>query len=244
VPNLASRVLGLSLRRVSADIQAVHGYPALLAETFTGVPGFTGACYRASNWRSLGLTRGFGRGSGGTARFHHHARPREIFMYELTEGAAEAPGRDGIPDAWNARQHDDAAPMAAPRLRSLSGCLGEVPEFRKARGKRYPLRTVLTIAVAARLAGCRGVTAFARFAALLPQEQLKAVGAFFSPSRQRCTAPPVTTLHNILADLPPDTLDNAIGRWTARAGPAPARRSPWTARTSAAPRGRPGTGGG
>ena len=32
VPNLASRVLGLSLRRLSRDMQAVHGYPVLLAE--------------------------------------------------------------------------------------------------------------------------------------------------------------------------------------------------------------------
>ena len=30
VPNLASRVLGLSLRRLSQDMQAEHGYPALL----------------------------------------------------------------------------------------------------------------------------------------------------------------------------------------------------------------------
>ena len=52
-----------------------------------------------------------------------------------------------------------------------------MPECRKARGKRYPLRTVLTIAVAARLAGYRGVTAFAQFAALLSQEQLEMVAA-------------------------------------------------------------------
>ena len=32
VPNLASRVLGLSLRRLSRDIRAAHGYPVLLAE--------------------------------------------------------------------------------------------------------------------------------------------------------------------------------------------------------------------
>ncbi len=48
-PNLASRVLGLSLRRLSEDIQAVHGYPALLAETFVDVSRFAGTCYRASN---------------------------------------------------------------------------------------------------------------------------------------------------------------------------------------------------
>ena len=37
-------------------------------------------------------------------------------------------------------------PMAAPRLRSLFECLGEVPECRRDRGKRYPLNTVLAIA--------------------------------------------------------------------------------------------------
>ena len=57
--------------------------------------------------------------------------------------------------------------MAAPRLRSLFECLSEVPECRGARGKRYPLNTVLALAVAARLAGYRGVSAFAQFAALL-----------------------------------------------------------------------------
>ena len=104
--------------------------------------------------------------------------------------------------------------MAAPRLRSLFECLSEVSECRRARGKRYPLNTVLALAVAARLAGYRGVTAFAQFARLLSQEQLEAVGAFYSPSKQRYTAPSITTFHNILAALAPETLDNAIGQWT------------------------------
>ena len=110
--------------------------------------------------------------------------------------------------------------MAALRLRSLFECLGEVPECRLARGKRYPLNTVLALAVAARLAGYRGVTAFAQFARLLSQEQLKAVGAFYRESKQRYTSPSVTTFHNILAALPPETLDNAIGQWTAQHGTA------------------------
>ena len=37
-----------------------------------------------------------------------------------------------------------------------------------------------------------------------------------SPSKQRYTAPAITTFHNILAALPPETLDNAIGQWTGR----------------------------
>ena len=212
VHNLASRVLGLSLRRLSQDIQAVHGYPVFLAETFVDVSRFVGTCYRASNWRSLGLTRGFAREPGGSARWRHHGQPKEIFVFELTDAAAEALSRTEVPAHWNAEQHTE--PMAAPRLRSLFECLGEVPECRRDRGKRYPLNTVLAIAVAARLAGYRGVNAFAQFAALLSQEQLEAVGAFWSPSKQRYTAPAITTFHNILAALPPETLDNAIGQWT------------------------------
>ena len=212
VHNLASRVLGLSLRRLSQDIQAVHGYPVFLAETFVDVSRFVGTCYRASNWRSLGLTRGFAREPGGSARWRHHGQPKEIFVFELTDAAAEALSRTEVPAHWNAEQH--TGPMAAPRLRSLFECLGEVPECRRDRGKRYPLNTVLAIAVAARLAGYRGVNAFAQFAALLSQEQLEAVGAFWSPSKQRYTAPAITTFHNILAALPPETLDNAIGQWT------------------------------
>ena len=187
VANLASRVLGLSLRRLATDMQNIHGYPVLLAETFVDVSKFTGACYRASNWRSLGLTRGFARRSGGPANWRYHGQPKEIFMYELTDNAAQALSQDTIPHAWKAQQHDDAQPMATAQLRSLFTLLSELPEYRKPRGKRYPLKTVLTIAVAARLAGYRGVTAFAQFANLLSQQQLEMVEAFFSPSKQRYT---------------------------------------------------------
>ena len=218
VPNLASRVLGLSLRRVSSDIQAVHGYPALLAETFVDVSRFSGTCYRASNWRSLGFTRGFARDPGVAPRWRYHGQPKEVFVFALTDGAAEALSRVEMPANWNAERH--AEPMAAPRLRSLFECLGEVPECRFARGKRYPLNSILALAVAARMAGYRGVTAFAQFAALLTQEQLEAVGAFYSPSKRRYTAPSIATFHNILAALPPETLDNAIGRWTGQNGTA------------------------
>ena len=46
-------------------------------------------------------------------------------MFELTDAAAEALSRTEVPAHWNAEQHTE--PMAAPRLRSLFECLGEVP---------------------------------------------------------------------------------------------------------------------
>ena len=113
-------------------MQAVHGYPVLLAESFVDLARFAGTCYRASNWRSLGLTRGYARQPGGSARWRHHGQPKEIFVFELTAHAAEALSRAETPAQWYGEPRTE--PMAAPRLRSLFECLGEVPECRLARG--------------------------------------------------------------------------------------------------------------
>ncbi len=43
------------------DGAPAHGYPILPAETFVDPARFAGTCYRASNWRSPGLTRGDAR---------------------------------------------------------------------------------------------------------------------------------------------------------------------------------------
>ena len=101
MPNLASRVLGLSLRRLSADIQAVHGYPVFLAETFVDISKFNGTCYRAANWHTLGLTRGFSRASGGPARFRHHGQPKALCQEPLPTDCQTDPdaATDGGPSA-------------------------------------------------------------------------------------------------------------------------------------------------
>ncbi len=55
---MASRVLGLSLRRLSDDMPALHGFPVLAAESFVDPSRFSGTCYRASNWHAPGPTNG------------------------------------------------------------------------------------------------------------------------------------------------------------------------------------------
>ncbi len=59
IPNLASKVLSLNVKRVSDDWDRVHGHPVFLAETFVDTARFTGACYKAANWQYLGHTRGY-----------------------------------------------------------------------------------------------------------------------------------------------------------------------------------------
>ncbi len=212
VPNLASRVLGLSLRRLSGDMQREHGFPILLAESFVDRALFAGTCYRAANWRSLGFTGGYARQPAAVPEWRHHGQPKEVLVYELEAHARAALGQPEEDPAWQGPAR--TAPPSAPQLRSMFECLGEVPDYRCARGQRYRLRTVLVLAMAARLAGYRGVTAFAQFAALLDPAQRQVVGCFYSPSRQRYTTPSITTFHNILATLPPETLEQAVAAWT------------------------------
>jgi len=61
VPHLASHLLGQVARRIAADWAALYGHPVHYLETFVDPERFQGTCYRAANWRVLGLTTGRGK---------------------------------------------------------------------------------------------------------------------------------------------------------------------------------------
>lgn len=60
VPNLASHVLALCLRRLRRDWLARYGHPVHLVETFV-LRRFAGTCYQAANWQKIGQTKGRSR---------------------------------------------------------------------------------------------------------------------------------------------------------------------------------------
>ena len=59
VEHLASKILAMGLKHVSGAWQQVYGHPVYLAETFVDTSRYAGICYRASNWRYVGQTKGF-----------------------------------------------------------------------------------------------------------------------------------------------------------------------------------------
>ncbi len=59
--NLASRALGMSLRRVADDVELRYGYRPWLVESFVDKSRHSGTCYQASNWVEVGQTQGRGR---------------------------------------------------------------------------------------------------------------------------------------------------------------------------------------
>jgi hypothetical protein len=77
---LASKILALNAKRISADWVAVYHYPVVLLETFVEKDRFQGTCYRAANWQKLGETKG-------TAKRGHdhlvHGSIKDVYVYPL-----------------------------------------------------------------------------------------------------------------------------------------------------------------
>jgi len=62
VPHLASYLLGQMGKRISPDWKALYHHEIVWLETFVDPErGFKGTCYKAANWRLLGLTTGRGK---------------------------------------------------------------------------------------------------------------------------------------------------------------------------------------
>jgi len=80
VAHLASHLLALSRRQISADWQDKYGHPIVLLESFVEQKRFAGTCYQADNWLRVGQTRGRGRN-------HNSGDPgvaiKSIWLYPL-----------------------------------------------------------------------------------------------------------------------------------------------------------------
>jgi hypothetical protein len=61
VPHLASHILGRMAAVLPEDWQRIYHHPVYFAETFIDPGRFRGTCYRAANWRLLGVTTGRGK---------------------------------------------------------------------------------------------------------------------------------------------------------------------------------------
>ncbi len=83
--------------------------------------------------------------------------------------------------------------LSPAQWRSLCGFLDQIPDARSRRGLRYPLRTALTILLAARLAGCQTLTELCDFGRALSQATLAAIGSRRRPQSGRYQAPGISS---------------------------------------------------
>ena len=212
-PNLASRFLAGMTRRLCDDWLEAHGHGVLLAETFCDPEVFAGTMYRAAGWQGLGETKGFARANG---RYTDpHGKPKEIFVKALRPDARTLLSS---PQPLPCDVAPPADPGLAPRdpevMRSLHAELAEVPDFRRAQGKKHTVACVLTVHILAELANMKGCLAAAQFARALSQEELKAVGAWLNPRTGLREPVSKSTLHRVVQSVDPEALEDVVGRWS------------------------------
>lgn len=214
VPNLASRILSMNVRRLSDDWLAVYGHPVVLVETFVDPSRFRGTCYRAAGWLVLGQTRGFGRSAG---RYFHHGGPKTVLVRPLVRNAASLLSASFLAPQLSGEGKGlvDLNRVRIEGERGLLDRLAQVKDRRKRRGIRHEQVSVLAVAACACLSGARSYEAIAQWGAQLGQEELKRLRCRWDPKTGKWTSPSEPTIRRVLQAVDPDEVDDVIGQWFA-----------------------------
>lgn len=216
-PHLASRVLGLSCRRLSGDWQAAFGHPVLLAETFVESARFAGTCYRAAGWSVLGETKGFGRSSG---KYHEHGVRKRILVKPLHRRARSLLC-DPLPHPeWSSREAGmDSLSLQLVGSGSLYEALLRVPDPRGRRGRSYRESAgLLVLVIAAVLAGSKSYAAIAEWVTDVPQDLLAALRCRRNAQTGRYLAPSEPTLRRVISSVDGVAVDRALAAWALEHG--------------------------
>jgi hypothetical protein len=137
-PNLASQILAAATAALPDQWLAYCGYAPLLAETFTDPEAHAGTCYKAAGWAPVGKTVGFERHRCDFFALHDH--PKQLWLKPLSPNAKA----ELCAPQLSARQAPALTVGAAARCAlnaaqrsSLKEALRQVPDPRRAQGKRY-----------------------------------------------------------------------------------------------------------
>jgi len=214
-PNLASRVLGLTLRRLSQDWEERWGHPVLVVESFVDETRYRGTCYRACGFAAVGPTQGFGRSS--RDFYLPHGQPKQLFLREVRPKACRLLRQARWPEALATLEAEVAGPcpFRAPALESLVERLATLPDARVGHGLWHRQRFVLACAAVATLMGVCGYRAFENACLKFTQRQLRALGCQFDEERQGYYPPSDTTFQRVLKQLDAGLLAKVIGAWLA-----------------------------
>ena len=215
IPNLASRVMKLTLQRLSSDWEQTYHHAVLIAETFVDPEHFRGTTYKVCGWRLLGQTKGFQRSC--EDFYQAHDKPKQLWVRELQPGARTILRGRNLPAACQACEQNRPPDcgQSPKELEQMKMFFGELPEWRT-RKVKHSLRSLVAVSVCAMLCKvCLGQRDLAAFARNLTREQMKALGFPRDWSRRihRYIAPSEATFARLLQHLDNQALQRALLRW-------------------------------
>ncbi len=208
VPNLASRILSLNLKRLSQDWQASYGHPIYIAETFVDPRFYQGTCYRAAGWLFLGQTRGFANHHG---TYTHHGCSKLVFVRPLRP---KAPQKLSDPYAQlELKPMVTSLKLSENDAELLLKTLLTIPDCRKARGIRYNKLAILSIAICAALCGATSFDAMAQWGQACSQKMRKRLRCRKNPKTGLYDAPSEPAIRRFMQALDAQAVDQAISSW-------------------------------
>jgi hypothetical protein len=213
LPNLASRALGLCLRRLSRDWEARWGHPVVAVESFVDETRYRGVCYRACGFEDVGPTAGFTRAS--RDFYHEHGEPKQLYLRELRPGARALLRRSRWPKALapHEKQIAGPCPFRATALKSLLDRFRQLKDGRsRGHGLQHRHDFVLACAAIAVLMGAGGYQAIEDVCRKFTTRQLRALGCRRN-SQGKYEPPSDSTFYRVLSKLDVHEFDRIIGEW-------------------------------
>ena len=219
LPNLASRVLALALRRLGDDWSQRHGHPVLLVESFVDESLFQGTCYKACGFEAVGASSGFGRAS--RDFYIEHGKPKQLFLRALHRRGRELLRQARLPEPLAAHEAVKAGPcpFQAPALHDLYQRLRALPDTRRSQGLYHRQASVLAMVAVGSTMGASGLQDFESISARFTPRQLEALHVW--PDKDGVRRPPSdTTFGRVLAACDVRALVAIIGQWLSEQEPA------------------------
>jgi len=209
-PNLASRVMGLCLKRLSVDWLSRYGHPILAVESFVDGQLFRGTSYKVTGWEQLGKTGGYARHC--QDYYVKHDRPKQLWVRSLVADGRKQLSAEQLP-AELASVEADLPPrctFSVSELRDMTEYFRRVTDWRK-RVVRYPYESLLAVVLCATLCGVvRGQRDLAAFAKTLSKPQRRALRFRKDKKSGEYPAPKETVFFHLLSKTDPRELEQAL----------------------------------
>lgn len=212
-PNLASKILGLALRRLSGDWLQRWGNEILVVESFVDESRYRGTCYRACGFEAVGASAGFSR----DARDYYtgHGQAKALYLRELQPGARSTLCRPKLPARLQDAEADIAGPcpLRAGELGSLYERFRALEDPRSGHGLRHRAASTLACAAVATLLGAGSYQGYEDVCSRLTRRQLRALHCHYDRKNDRYVSPSDSTFFRVLGLIDPAHFERIIAGW-------------------------------
>lgn len=217
-PNLATRCMGLALRKLPEHFEEKYGYRPILAESFSDPSLHEGTIYKASNWTPLGFSKGFKRHK--SEFYTDENAPKKYWVYPLEKNPQQLLSSPSpLPEIFQKGTTEGVAgarsALSHKHLRSLSDAFHNIPDHRSPYSRRYSKIGMFGLIAHGLLVGAPHVKAIWKRCAALSQGQRQAIGLNVRNKSGRLIMPSYDALNNFVNEADPEALAKAFNQWLA-----------------------------